>query len=50
VVDATGRPTDLGDDRLFADPDPVPAVVELRERGELASTPVTHLVDDITTP
>ena len=50
VVDATGRPGDLGDDRLFADPDPVPAVVELRERGELLSTPVTHLVDDITTP
>ena len=50
VVDATGRPTDLADDRMFADADPVPAVVELRERGELASTPVTHLVDGITTP
>jgi len=50
VVDATGRPTDLADDRMFADADPVPAVVELRERGELDSTPVTHLVDGITTP
>jgi catechol 2,3-dioxygenase-like lactoylglutathione lyase family enzyme len=49
VVDATGRPTDLADERMFADDDPVPAVVELRERGELASTPVTHLVDGITT-
>ena len=48
VLDATGRPADLGDDRLFADADPVPAVVELRETGTLASTPTTKLVDDIT--
>jgi catechol 2,3-dioxygenase-like lactoylglutathione lyase family enzyme len=45
-IDATGRPADWGDDRLFADPNPVPAVAELRERGELAWTPTTTLVGD----
>jgi catechol 2,3-dioxygenase-like lactoylglutathione lyase family enzyme len=44
VLDATGRPADYGDSRLFADADPVPAVKELVESGEVASTPVTHLV------
>jgi catechol 2,3-dioxygenase-like lactoylglutathione lyase family enzyme len=29
---------------LFADPDPVPAVEELRRDGALVSTPTTHLV------
>jgi catechol 2,3-dioxygenase-like lactoylglutathione lyase family enzyme len=47
-LDPTGRPVDYGDDRLFSDPDPVPAVRELRETGELSSTPVTHLVDEVT--
>jgi catechol 2,3-dioxygenase-like lactoylglutathione lyase family enzyme len=44
VLDATGRPADYGDDRLFADPDPVPAVRELRERGEIGEVPHTRLV------
>src|SRR4051794_13387731 len=47
LVDPTGRPTDYADEGLFSDPDPVPAVRELRERGELASTPVTRLVSDV---
>ena len=46
VVDATGRAADYSDDRLFADRDPVPAVRELAATGQLASTPVTHLVGD----
>ena len=48
TLDATGRPTDLGDERLFSDPDPVPAIVELRDEGALRSTPATHLVDEVT--
>ncbi len=44
VVDATGRPADYGDPGLFSDPDPVPAVEELRRDGRLASTPTTRLV------
>jgi catechol 2,3-dioxygenase-like lactoylglutathione lyase family enzyme len=44
VLDATGRPADYGDERLFADADPVPAVRELQETGTVASTPITHLV------
>jgi catechol 2,3-dioxygenase-like lactoylglutathione lyase family enzyme len=48
TLDPTGRPVDLTDERLFSDPDPVPAVRELRERGELASTVRTHLVDEVT--
>ncbi|MGH8993687.1 MAG: VOC family protein [Acidimicrobiia bacterium] len=47
TLDPTGRPADYGDSRLFADPDPVPAVAELRERGLLDHTPATHLVDDV---
>ena len=47
-IDATGRPTDYGDEPLFADPDPVPAVAELRARGEVDSIPATQLVDEIT--
>src|SRR5947209_14102338 len=38
VLDVTGRPADLGDDRVFGDADPVAAVRELREQGRLAST------------
>ncbi len=44
VLDATGRPADYGDGAQFADHDPVPAVRELAERGELSSVPETHLV------
>jgi catechol 2,3-dioxygenase-like lactoylglutathione lyase family enzyme len=47
VSDPTGHAVDLGDTRLFADRDPVPAVAELQASGELASTPVTHLVDEL---
>jgi catechol 2,3-dioxygenase-like lactoylglutathione lyase family enzyme len=43
VTDATGRDADYGDDGLFADPDPVSAVRELREQGTLASVPTTRL-------
>ena len=48
VVDPTGRDADYGDGELFADPDPVPSVTELRNAGELASVPATHLVQDPT--
>jgi catechol 2,3-dioxygenase-like lactoylglutathione lyase family enzyme len=48
TLDPTGRPADYSDERLFADPDPVPAVVELRDRGELSHTVPTHLVDEVT--
>lgn len=43
VVDATGRPADYGDEGLFADPDPVPAVRELERDGHLSSVPTTRL-------
>ena len=48
TLDATGRPTDYGDDRLLSDPQPVPAVRELRESGMLDHTVATRLVDEIT--
>ncbi|HXQ18352.1 MAG TPA: VOC family protein [Acidimicrobiales bacterium] len=44
VVDPTGRPADYADEGLFSDPNPVPAVVELRSVGAVASTPTTQLV------
>jgi catechol 2,3-dioxygenase-like lactoylglutathione lyase family enzyme len=44
VTDATGRDADFGDGTLFSDPDPVPAALEIAERGELASVPHTRLV------
>lgn len=47
TLDATGRPADYGDRRLFADTDPVPAVIELQRDGRLASTPATQLVDEV---
>jgi catechol 2,3-dioxygenase-like lactoylglutathione lyase family enzyme len=47
VVDATGRPADYDDRRLFADPDPVPAVRELAAGGGLAWTPQTQLTGDL---
>ena len=43
VTDATGRDADYGDPGLFADPDPVPAVRELQETGQLRSVPTTRL-------
>ena len=48
LLDPTGRPADYGDERLFADPDPVPAVRELREHGRVLSVPATKLVDEVT--
>ncbi len=48
TTDPTGRPVDYRDDQLFSDPDPVAAVVELRDRGELDHTVSTQLVDGIT--
>lgn len=47
TIDPTGRPVDYADERLFADPDPVPAVRELRETGRLDHTVETKLVDAI---
>ena len=44
VLDATGRNADYGDNDLFGDPDPVPAVRELQADGVLASVPPTRLV------
>ncbi len=43
VIDGTGRPLDPTDERLFADPDPVPAIAELAD-GALAEVPITRLV------
>ena len=43
VLDATGRPADYGDERVFADPNPVPAVEELRATGTIGGAPQTHL-------
>ncbi|MGH9136490.1 MAG: VOC family protein [Acidimicrobiales bacterium] len=48
VTDATGRASDYGNESLFGDPDPVPAVRELTATGHLASTPTTHLVQSPT--
>ena len=44
ATDVTGRDSDYGDRHLFADPNPVPAVVELVETGQLSSVPHTKLV------
>lgn len=43
VTDPTGRPSDYSDPGLYSDPDPVPAVRELRENGAVASVPATKL-------
>ena len=43
VLDATGRPADFADTRLFSDAEPVPAVIELRETGTVSSVPHTQL-------
>jgi catechol 2,3-dioxygenase-like lactoylglutathione lyase family enzyme len=45
--DPTGSESDFTDTRFFADSDPVPAVLELREGG-LRSLPTTRLVDEPT--
>ena len=44
LVDATGRPADYSDTRLFSDSDPVAAVRELQSDGAVASVPKTRLV------
>jgi catechol 2,3-dioxygenase-like lactoylglutathione lyase family enzyme len=46
VIDATARDADYGDDRLFADEDPVPAVLELVRDGGLLSVPSTTLTPE----
>jgi catechol 2,3-dioxygenase-like lactoylglutathione lyase family enzyme len=43
TLDATGREADYGDNRLFADAAPVPAVREIRDSGNVAAVPHTHL-------
>jgi catechol 2,3-dioxygenase-like lactoylglutathione lyase family enzyme len=43
TLDVTGRAADYSDDGLFSDPHPVPAVSEIRDRGEVASVPQTRL-------
>jgi catechol 2,3-dioxygenase-like lactoylglutathione lyase family enzyme len=48
TFDPTGRPVDYNDERLFSDPDPVPAVRELRDKGALDHTVSTQLVDEVT--
>src|SRR4051812_4618998 len=51
LLDGTGRDADYGDDRLFADPDPVPALRELADSGRVKSVPATKLAgDDIVDP
>ena len=48
TLDPTGRPVDYHDERLFSDPDPVPALRELMDTGRLDHTVETRLVDGIT--
>src|SRR5215831_13537439 len=49
VVDPTGwAELSLDDDRLFGDGNPVAAVREIRETGQVASVPHTKLVDAFT--
>jgi len=48
VKDATGGDPDYGDRALFGDADPVAAVRELVETGDLASVPHTALVQEPT--
>ena len=43
VLDATGRPADYRDGRLFADADPVPSVREIEESGQLTPGRGTRL-------
>jgi catechol 2,3-dioxygenase-like lactoylglutathione lyase family enzyme len=46
LLDATGRAADYGDDRVFLDPDPVPAVRELAATGTLDHVVTTKLAGD----
>ena len=46
ALDATSRPANYDDHRLFGDPNPVPAVAELATTGRLLSTPQTRLSGD----
>ncbi len=46
AIDATGRSPDYGDNALFGDADPVPAVRELVATGTLAFTPASQLAGD----
>jgi catechol 2,3-dioxygenase-like lactoylglutathione lyase family enzyme len=46
VIDATGRSADYGDERLFGDTDPVPAVRELASGRPLSWVPKTRLAGD----
>ena len=43
VIEPTGRPMNPDDARIFADPDPVPAIAELAS-GHLEELPTTSLV------
>ena len=43
VRDVTGRPDDYDDDQIYGDPDPVPALHELRTTGTLTTVPSTRL-------
>ena len=44
VRDVTGRPDDYDDDQRFGDPNPVPALRELRTTGTLTNLPNTQLL------
>ena len=46
VIDATARDNDYGDDRLFADENPLPSVIELVRDGRLSSVPATRLTPE----
>ena len=48
VRDATAAEADYGDAALFGDHDPVPALRELAESGDVASVPHTRLVQEPT--
>jgi catechol-2,3-dioxygenase len=48
TADPTARPVDYDDERFFADREPVAAVDELRRDGQVAWTPRTVLVNEIT--
>lgn len=43
VRDVTGRTSDYDDDQIYSDPDPVPALHELRTTGTLSTVPSTRL-------
>lgn len=43
VRDVTSRPTDYEDSDIYSDPDPVPALRELRTTGTVSSVPATRL-------